>query len=84
MPFWFRHRHVTMTSDLPQYQAPVTPRVDVEESDRRLLVMAVNHLHAFVVISYLLYAICRFGFGWDPLKDPPPPTYKVHIPGITD
>jgi hypothetical protein len=39
---------------------------------------------AFVLLFYGLYAICRFGFGWDPTKDAPPPTYTIHIPGITN
>ena len=29
-------------------------------------------------------AMCRFGFGWDPARDPPPPLYTLHIKGLTD
>ena len=63
--------------------------LDMHEHDRRLsrylLVLAQNHLLALVICFYILYAICRFGFGWDPTdkNSQPPPTYTIHIPGIT-
>ena len=57
---------------------------DDDESSRQLRVMAINHLTALVLIFYGLYALCRFGFGWDPARDPPPPTYTLHIKGLTD
>lgn len=60
-----------------------------EEDDsprsRHLLTVAIHHLTALVLIMYGLYGTCRFGFGWDPATgDLPPPTYTVHIKGITD
>ena len=61
-----------------------TVRSRVSNDGHLLVVVAVNHLAAFVVILYGLYVICRFGFGWDPTHDPPPPTYTVHIRGVTD
>ena len=56
-----------------------------ERLSRELLVLATNHLRALVICFYILYAICRFGFGWDPTDkhSKPPPTYTIHIPGIT-
>lgn len=57
--------------------------VENARASRERLVMAVNHMTAFVLIFYGLYAICRFGFGWDPTRDPPPPSYTINIPGLT-
>lgn len=59
---------------------------DTAGNSRQLLTMSINHMKVFVLMLYGLYAICRFGFGWDPTKksDPPPPTYTLHIKGITD
>jgi hypothetical protein len=59
---------------------------DPSGNSRQLLTMSINHMKVFVLILYGLYAICRFGFGWDPTKkdDPTPPTYTLHIKGITD
>lgn len=58
-----------------------------EENDaasRERLTMAVNHLTAFVIFFYGLYALCRFGFGYDPIRDSStPPSYTLEIPGIT-
>jgi hypothetical protein len=88
MQFWFRRRRISPVNDhidsiLPLANIP--PRIhDEEEASRRLIIMATNHMFAFVVIFYLLYAICRFGFGWDAVRDPKPPSYTLHIPGITD
>jgi hypothetical protein len=56
---------------------------DDTRASRERLVMATNHMTAFVVIFYGLYAVCRFGFGWDPIRDPPPATYTIEIPGLT-
>jgi hypothetical protein len=54
-----------------------------ERHARELLVMAQNHVLGLIVCFYFIFAICRFGFGWNPLKGgPPPPTYTIHIPGI--
>jgi hypothetical protein len=55
-----------------------------DPSSGQLRVMAIHHSTALVLIFYALYALCRFGFGWDPARDPPPPTYTVHIKGLTD
>jgi hypothetical protein len=52
-------------------------------ASRERLVMAVHHMTAFCWIFYGLYALCRFGFGWDPIRDPPPATYTIEIPGLT-
>lgn len=89
MPFFFRHRRrIPVPSPVLQQSEPVgNPRLRVEEEDassRNLLTMTTNHMIAFVLILYGLYAICRFGFGWDPARDPPPPTVTIHIHGITD
>jgi hypothetical protein len=55
-----------------------------ERHSRELLVMAQNHVFGLIVCFYFIFAICRFGFGWNPLKGgPPPPTYTIHILGIT-
>ena len=55
-----------------------------DETSRQLRVMAIHHLTALVLIFYALHAMCRFGFGWDPARDPPPPLYTLHIKGLTD
>ena len=52
-------------------------------ASRERLIMAVHHMTAFCWIFYGLYALCRFGFGWDPIRDPPPATYTIEIPGLT-
>ena len=52
-------------------------------ASRERLVMAGHHMTAFCWIFYGLYALCRFGFGWDPIRDPPPASYTVEIPGLT-
>ena len=56
-----------------------------ERISRELLVLATNHLLGLVICFYILYAICKFGFGWDPTDkhNKPPTTYTIHIPGIT-
>ncbi len=54
-------------------------------STERLL--ATANLRAMIILVVFLYALigfCRLGFGWDPTHDPAPPTYALHIPGITD
>ena len=55
----------------------------INSNSDSLLIMAINHLLAFVLIFYGLYLFCRIGFGWDAMKDPSPPTYTISIPGIT-
>jgi len=55
----------------------------VEAASRERLVMAIHHMTAFVLIFYGLCLVCRFGFGWDPMKDPPPTSYTIEIPGLT-
>ena len=76
-----RRRHeptIVLTDDRLQAE-------DENHHDRRMTTMAIHHLTALVLIFYGLYAICRFGFGWDPASpDPPPPTYTLHIKGLTD
>jgi hypothetical protein len=58
---------------------------DDDRISRHLLTLSINHMKVFVFTLYGLYAICRFGFGWDPTSnDPPPTTYTLHIKGITD
>lgn len=84
MPFWFRHRRpIHRADDLLPFVFDERRRI-VEINEEGRIKMAVNHMIAFVLLLYGLYAICRFGFGWDPTKDPPPPTYTIHISGITD
>mmetsp|Transcript_13657 Transcript_13657/g.17806 ORF Transcript_13657/g.17806 Transcript_13657/m.17806 type:complete len:156 (+) Transcript_13657:148-615(+) len=39
--------------------------------EQGLLIMAQNHMLAFLIFMYLIYVICRYGFGWKP-GDPPP------------
>jgi hypothetical protein len=57
----------------------------LDPRSRRLLTMATHHLTALVLVLYGLYVLCRIAFGWDPTKrDPPPPTYTIHVKGITD
>jgi hypothetical protein len=93
MSFWFRHRRVRGETDEEESVVIMEHSMrrrrnyrddSITNRDHQLLTMAVNHMIALVLIFYLLYAICRFGFGWDPTRDPPPPTYTIHIPGITD
>lgn len=96
MSFWFRHRRALRApeeEEREREQQPVaTPELLVvprsrgaSASEHSLLTMATNHMIAFVIILYGLYGICRFGFGWDPIRDPPPPNYMtIHIPGVTD
>eukprot|EP00980_Cylindrotheca_fusiformis_P011942 scaffold2830_cov131-Cylindrotheca_fusiformis.AAC.63 len=84
MPFWFRHPSpIHRDEDLLPAFTDAGRRIDEMNQEARLT-MAVNHMIAFVLALYGLYAICRFGFGWDPTKDPPPPTYTIHIPGVTN
>jgi hypothetical protein len=59
-------------------------RIESERRDEELLTMAVNHLTAFVLIFYGLYAFCRFGLGYDAIRDPPPPSFTIEIPGLTN
>jgi hypothetical protein len=84
MPFWFRYRRpIHRDEDLLPLVADAGRRIDETDEEARITT-AVNHMVAFVLLFYGLYAICRFGFGWDPTKDTPPPTYTIHIPGITN
>jgi len=83
MPF-FRRRPTTVLTGSHHYaQNDVEDRENTIASRERLT-MAVNHMTAFVLIFYGLTIICRYGFGWDPIRDPPPPSYTVHIPGLTN
>ena len=59
-------------------------RIESVRASRERLEMAVNHLTAFVLIFYGLYAFCRFGLGYDPIRDPSPPTHTIEIPGLTN
>mmetsp|Transcript_19072 Transcript_19072/g.52967 ORF Transcript_19072/g.52967 Transcript_19072/m.52967 type:complete len:128 (-) Transcript_19072:745-1128(-) len=53
------------------------------ELSRQLLTMAENHLLAFIVIMAVILCLCRILFHWK-IGQPFPPTYTVHIRGITD
>lgn len=68
---------------LPSAEDDLERSYAARERSRERLSMAVNHLTAFVLIFYGLYATCRFGLGWDPIRDPPPPTFTVEVPGLT-
>lgn len=59
-------------------------QIESERASRERLEMAVNHLLAFVLIFYGLYALCRFGLGYDPIRDPPPPSITIEIPWLTN
>lgn len=86
MSVWFRHRGAPdrYNQDLPLTgHAIVQAEIEAYNEEARMK-MALNHMIALVLMLYGLYAICKYGFGWDPRRDPPPPTYVLHIPGITD
>jgi hypothetical protein len=51
------------------------------ESDRSLLLMVQNHMVAFVLTIYGIYAFCRFVVGWTP-GTPPPPSFTIHFDRI--
>lgn len=85
MPIWFRPRG---TVDRDNEVLPLTRHAVVQSeieayNEEARMTMAINHMVVLVLVFYGLYAICRYGFGWDPARDPPPPTYTLHIPGIT-
>ena len=86
MSAWFRQRGIV---DRNNEGLPLTRHAIVQSeiesfNEEARMKMAINHMIALVLMFYGLYALCRYGFGWDPAKDPPPPTYTLHIPGITD
>lgn len=83
----FLHRRgidrLPLGASLPFHQGSEPLNLENSRASRERLVMAVNHMTAFVIIFYGLYIICHYGFGWNPLRDPPPPSYTVQIPGLT-
>lgn len=90
MSFWFRHRRRRRPRGVLDEHGVLhdlnepndDPREDAATEER--LAMATNHMIAFVLIIYGLFLLCKYGFGWDPIKDPAPPSYTLHIRGITD
>lgn len=93
MAFIFRQRRIVVgsqdnTDDVEEND--ISSQVLLQQNtttthDNEMVTMATNHMIAFILFMYGLYAICRFGFGWDAIRDPPPQTiYTVHIAGITD
>ena len=59
-------------------------QIESARASTERLEMAVSHLTAFVLIFYGLYAFCRYGLGYDPVRDPYPPSYTIEIPGLTN
>jgi hypothetical protein len=61
---------------------------DQQQQQRPLAAANLRAMTILVLSMYALCALCRFGFGWDPIRRggvvPPPPTYTLHIPGVTD
>jgi hypothetical protein len=75
-------------NSLPLFAPPreLSPsrQTDDNRLSRQLLVMAYQHLLALVIFMFVLYFICRFGFGWTPGTGTPSPSVTVHVRGITD
>jgi Bacterial protein of unknown function (HtrL_YibB) len=40
-------------------------------SSRELIIVGQNHIVAFLIIMYILIAICRLGWGWSPGRESP-------------
>ena len=83
----FRRNTASVRHELPTtYPLPnLDEEGDLEHPEetrsRDLLIMAQNHVLAFLVIMYLLYVICKFVFGWTP-GTPAPPTKTIHLSDI--
>ena len=50
-----------------------------QRGERERMRMAQNHMVVFVVFMYILYVICRFGFGWTPGSEKPSPSVHVYL-----
>ena len=88
LPRWTRrHRSQTFqreegTGDDDDEESQLVREVarDSRRSERARLVMAQNHMLAFVITMYLLYGICRL-LGWKPgIRSP---TYTLTFGNLT-
>lgn len=89
MPLWRRRERASLPLTVPPPSTEVTTlqpiprsrasrfRHPQDENSRRLLIMAQHHLLAWLVCMYILLMVCRFGFGWTPGQDKPPPTITI-------
>jgi len=65
--------------DLESFSSIQVVNDSESRESRRLLVMAQNHLFAWLVIMYIIYFICRYGFGWTPGSGKPAPAFTIHF-----